>query len=155
MTLCTHIKTMRQPPRAIRSNAELQLTPARWIRPGRSTQPRRAGGRWGVHHHYEGPHSWPGWWRSRQELPGHAEAWGGLPKSSTILISAGLLSLAQGGCREPESCFALDGLELGGGRGVDKGKKNAAKLLPLWQGLRRGAQICLSLSCSKASRIYN
>lgn len=93
--------------------------------------------------------------RSTQELPGHAEAWGGLPKSSTILISAGLLSLAQGGCREPESCFALDGLELGGGRGVDKGKKNAAKLLPLWQGLRRGAQICLSLSCSKASRIYN
>lgn len=39
--------------------------------------------------------------------------------------------------------------------GGDKGKKNAAKLLPLWQGLRRRAQICLSLSRSKASRIYN
>lgn len=92
--------------------------------------------------------------RGTQELPGHAKAWGGLPKSGAILISAGLRFLAREGCREPESCFALDGLE-GGGRGVDKGKKNAAKLLPLWQGLRRGAQICLSLSCSKASRIYN
>lgn len=92
---------------------------------------------------------------SAQELAGHAvEAWGGLPKSGAILISAGLRFLARGGCREPESCFALEGLG-GGGRGGDKGKKNAAKLLPLWQGLRRGAQICLSLSCSKASRIYN
>lgn len=44
---------------------------------------------------------------------------------------------------------------MGLGGGGDEGKKNAAKLLLLWQGLQRGAQICLSLSCSKASRIYN
>lgn len=54
-----------------------------------------------------------------QELSVHAdEAWGGLPKSNAILISAGLYFLAQGGCREPKSCFALDGSERGenGGR---------------------------------------
>lgn len=63
---------------------------------------------------------------SAQELAGHAvEAWGGLPKSGAILISAGLRFLARGGCREPESCFALEGLGGGG-----EGETRARKMLP-------------------------
>jgi len=58
---------------------------------------------------------------STRELAGRADkAWGGLPKSGAILISAGLRFLVRGGCREPESCFALEGL---GGRGETRARK--------------------------------
>lgn len=114
-------KTMRQPPGAIRSNAELRLTPAHHIRPGRRAQPRGAGGAGssgGVCTHVPCGGRPAG-------APGRAdEAWGGLPKSSAMLISAGIHVLAQGGCWEPESCFALEGL---GGRW---GETRARKMLP-------------------------
>lgn len=98
--------------------------------------------------HRGGPHPWP-------SAPGRpSEAWGGLPKSGAILISAGLCFICEGRLPGARELFCFVGLGWGCGGG-DEGKKNAAKLLLLWQGLRRGAQICLSLSCSKASRIYN
>lgn len=54
------------------------------------------------------------------------QAWGGLPKSRAILISAGLHFLARGGCREPKSCFALEGLE-GGENGGRQGQEKCCQ----------------------------
>lgn len=120
---------MRQTPGAVRSNAELRLTPAHQIGLGRRAQPRRAGGQLagttGVFTHGLGSSEAGG---SVWELASLAdEAWGGLLKSGMILISAGLRFLAQEGCRQPKSCFVLEGFGVAGGEGRET---RARKMLP-------------------------